>query len=507
MPTRTQVAKDHYKVGNNYLKKNEFGIWEMYLEGNAYERGLIYGVLAKELVQRQEDIFVGQIERFVPNRFWQQFLRFFIGLFNRNLPENISLENQQEIYGISLNFSDAYDFIGPKYARILNYHAAHDIGHALNNYSLVGCTSFALNDSLTADHQLILGRNFDFYVGDEFAEDKLILFLNPSKGYKFASYSWAGFTGVASGLNEKGLSVTINAAKSDLPSSSKTPISLLAREILQYASNIDEAVTIAKKRKIFVSESLMIGSAKDKKAILIEKTPTKTAVFESKTNRLICSNHFQSNTFKNDPINLDNIRQSDSKARYNRVQELLFAKEKFNVQGVIDVLRDQYDLHGDTLGMGNPKAINQLIAHHSVVFQPEERKMYISSNDFQLGTFVGYQLDSCFQQKKALISSLIPASPFVYSTKYQSFLIFKKTKQHIQDYVLFNTELTLSEKQIKAFIQSNSESFVTYFSLGSYFLKKQAKKQAKKYFEQALLKPLDSKQTELEIKEAIRKCL
>ena len=105
----------------------------MYLEGEPYERGVIYGKLAKELVQEQEDIFVGQINNFLPNKLWRHLIKLMVGFFNSDLPENIPLENQQEIYGISLAFSDRYDYIASKYTRILNYHAAHDIGHALND--------------------------------------------------------------------------------------------------------------------------------------------------------------------------------------------------------------------------------------------------------------------------------------------------------------------------------------------------------------------------------------
>ena len=119
---------------------------------------------------------------------------------------------------------------------------------------------------------MIIGRNFDFYVGDHFSENKIVAFEHPSEGHKFMSVTWGGFIGVVSGMNEKGLTVTINAAKSDSHGSA-TPVSLVAREILQYAENIAEAEAIARKRKMFVSESFLVGSAEDGKAVIIEKTP------------------------------------------------------------------------------------------------------------------------------------------------------------------------------------------------------------------------------------------
>ena len=90
-----------------------------------------------------------------------------------------------------LSASDKYDYIGNNYQRILNYHAAHDIGHALQNLALVGCTSFGTWGSRSADGTMIIGRNFDFYVGDHFAENKIVSFENPADGFKFMYVTWA----------------------------------------------------------------------------------------------------------------------------------------------------------------------------------------------------------------------------------------------------------------------------------------------------------------------------
>jgi len=238
---RIQLDTTIFALGNNWLKRNEYGLWELYIEGGPYERGLINGILTSELIKKQEAAFVDQIKTMIPNSFYLYFLKIFVAWFNRNLDEFIQLEYQKEIFGISKSTSDEFNYIASGYQRILNYHAAHDIGHALADMSFVGCTSFSAWDEATSDSSLIIGRNFDFYVGDEFAEEKIVAFINPSEGYKFMMVTWAGMIGVVSGMNEHGLTVTLNAAKSDYPTSAATPISLVAREILQYAKNIDEA--------------------------------------------------------------------------------------------------------------------------------------------------------------------------------------------------------------------------------------------------------------------------
>lgn len=504
LPKRVKVAENYYRIGPNYLRKNKYGVWEMYLEGKPYERGMIYGALAKELNQEQETIFVGQIEQFLPNKMWRYVIKLMVGFFNSELPENIPLENQQEIYGISQSFSDDYDYIASKYTRILNYHAAHDIGHALNDYSMVGCTSFAANGPMTEDGKLLVGRNFDFYVGDDFAKNKLVLFLKPDKGYAFSSISWAGFTGVASGMNEKGLTVSINASKSDLPTSSKMPISLLAREILQYAATTEEAIAIAKKRHTFVSETLLISSAKEKKAILIEKSPKKLGVKTMDHNLVTCANHYQSSTFEKDPVNQENIDQSDSKFRFDRMNELIRLNGQLNPLKTAAILRDQRGANNDTLGMGNPRALNQLLAHHSVIMQPEDRLFYISTAPYQLGTYIAYDLTAIFKTKRIVVKDSVEQSPFVRSSAYMDFTYYKTIKQAIIQQSMFGKKLKLTPEQIRLFIQANGELYLTYEYLGDYYRNVGNKPKAKHYYEIALTKRTASRKTSEEIRTKIK---
>ena len=230
---RQKFGENTYFVGNNWLRKSESGLWEMYIEGDPFERGVAFGKLTSELLSYQESVFVEQIKKLVPSAGYLKFLKYFTAWFDRNLDKNIPEEYKLEFYGTSFACSPEFDFIGSGYQRQLNYHAAHDIGHALKGLNMVGCTSFSCWNGKSVDSTLIVGRNFDFYMGPEFAENKIVCFFNPSSGHRFMMVSWADMIGVVSGMNDKGLTVTINAAKSSIPRQASTPVTILAREILQ----------------------------------------------------------------------------------------------------------------------------------------------------------------------------------------------------------------------------------------------------------------------------------
>ncbi|MGO3181403.1 MAG: C45 family autoproteolytic acyltransferase/hydrolase [Aequorivita sp.] len=497
IPEKIKVNDSTFTAGNNFFLKNAQGQWELYVEGNPLQIGKLTGSLSQDFVQKQEALFFNMVEEYVPSKFQQYFLRKFLAWYTRKMYLHIPEEYKTELYGLSQFSSSNFSEIGDPYSRLLYLHGAHDIGHALQDLMLVGCSSFAVWGDKTVDGELLIGRNFDFYIGDEFAEDKIIAFVNPTEGHKFMSVSWGGMIGVVSGMNDQGLTVTINAGKSEIPKVAKTPISIVTREILQYAATIEEAIAIAKKREVFVSEAIFVGSARDNKAAIIEVSPDNFGVYDvENTDELICSNHFQSEAFKNDIRNLKSIAESHSQYRFDRMEELISKDDKLDVADAVSILRNKKGLDNKEIGYGNERALNQLLAHHGIVFKPESRKVWVSSNPYQLGEFVEYDLDEIFNNREGnpSITTLsspkgnIPEDPFVHSKEYADYEAYRILEREVE--AAISEGKNISPETLLELQQKNPEYWKAYYLAGKYYFGKNYDAAARIAFETALTKEI-----------------
>ncbi len=512
IPERVKLNDSTFVLEDNFLTKNRQGQWELYVDGDPYELGLKTGSLTQELFNQQEHIFIKKIDELVPSKGKQNLLRKFLAWFNRKMYLNIDDQYKAEILGMSQYASKDFDHIAEAYPRVMYFHGAHDIGHALQDLALVGCSSFAAWGDQTEDGKLIIGRNFDFYAGDEFAKNKIIAFVKPDEGHNFMSVTWGGFIGVLSGMNDQGLTVTINAGKSNFPLIAKTPISLVTREILQYASTIEEAIAIAKKREVFVSESIFVGSAKDKRAAIIEVSPKNFGVYEvENSNQLICSNHFQSSAYAEDKKNQKHVLESHSQYRYEKMEELLEENPKVTPEISVDILRNKEGLDDKEIGYGNEKALNQLLAHHGIVFKPEDLMVWVSSNPYQLGEFVAYDLKEIFTEdrkigtKKSLSTSNrnIQADSFLYSEAYEKYEKYRKLKDVVSSAIA--QETYLDNDVLNEFEQSNPEFWEVHYLIGLYNYNKGYDTVALKAFEKAASKEITTIPDEENVERYIRK--
>ena len=508
--------KDWNSAGESLYRKNRWGLGELYLSGTAAERGMAFGLLTQDEIFLQEQALLEELSLRIPSPFYLRFLQLAQLIFNRNLADHIPEEYRQEIYGLSLYCSDQFNTIGPAYERQLCYHAAHDIGHMLQQYNLVGCTSFGVWGKLSADSKLLIGRNFDFYLGDKFAQNKLITICRPDSGYSYISVGWAGMTGILSGMNSEGLTITLNAAAGPIPISSATPISILARQILQYASTLDEAFSIAQQYQTFVSESLLIGSAQDRRAAIIEKTPLQTVLYDPRKEYILCSNHYQSDELGQTPDNLRALLDSDSLYRFNRLEELILSFSKpLSPNDAAAILRNPLGMNDTPIGLGNPKAINQFIAHHSVIFQPELKRLWIALPPWQAGDYICYDLErilKLLENIKPFSSAAelpefvqpeltLPADPQLLAVA-QTLIQYR---QQIASLLLQHQQTHHSPppEEIKRCIELNPEFYHAYEIAGNLSLPDRPQ-EAVSYWMKALEKELPTRQDQIRLETKIK---
>jgi hypothetical protein len=405
-------------LGKSWTYDRE-GLRVVYLTGTPTEIGYADGVLMQDRMHTLEKEFLVMIQGYVPQHWLMELLKNYVIYRNRHLSNFVPMDEKLEIYATTLGSGDIHPEEGPFYNRLLNYHAAHDVSYMLIDnpfISRAGCTAFGAWSNATENAHLITGRNFDWEAAEVFSRDRVVEMCEPDGGIPFISLSWAGMAGVVSGMNRAGVSVTVNGAPSALPNDIGTPVAIVAREILQHAHNLDEAMKIMRDAHVFVSTIWLVGSKADGKFIVVEKTPTVTNVREADGDSIVCPNHFETPVLKDNKRNLDYMDQATSVSREARMNELI---KQFH--GAIspaeaaDILRDRKLPGGIFAGDGHRSSLNAFIATHATVMDLTAGIFWAASPPNQLGQFVAF--DVC-DFTRELPELTIPADPVLASGEY-----------------------------------------------------------------------------------------
>jgi isopenicillin-N N-acyltransferase like protein len=229
----------------------------------------------------------------------------------------------------------------------------------------------------------------------------------------------------------------------------------------------------------------LIGSAKDHRAAIIEKSPDALDIFESGEDYIVATNHFQSKTLEATQLNQEHMKTSASVYRHDRIKQLLDSNFHNTILKTASILRDQKGLNNTDIGLGNEKAVNQLIAHHAIIFQPEKQKVWISTAPWQLGKFVCYDLRKIFSseltENKELseVGLTIEADPFVTTKEYNNILKFNSYRFPFQPRNNFNPD---------SLISWNPNSYLSYMLAGNENLKRKEYQKAIDAYEAGLKK-------------------
>jgi isopenicillin-N N-acyltransferase like protein len=173
------------------------------------------------------------------------------------------------------------------------------------------------------------------------------------------------------------------------------------------------------------------------------------------------------------------------------------------VEKSVSILRNQRGLDDKDIGLGNEKLVNQLVAHHGVVFQPEKRLVWISTAPWQLGKFVCYDLNKIFNldllQNEEIYESdrMIAADSFLLKNDYKEYLKFGKYR------FPFNPRNDLQPDSIVRWNPNSYHSYMLaadqYFDAGNY-------RKAADLYEKGLTKEIATLQEKEHMQKNLARC-
>ena len=238
----------------------------------------------------------------------------------------------------------------------------------------------------------------------------------------------------------------------------------------------------------------------------------KTAVYESGESKLVLTNHFQSKELVDTELNKESIQEGCSLYRLQRTHELLDNDSAYNYKKVIDILRDKNGLANQLIGIGNESAVNQLICHHSVVFNPEKRLMWVSEFPYQENAFVAYDLNKLFyddfdiKSGSVTVDSLkVDASDFYKKGGVDEVWKYRARIDSIKHIIIPDKSIVLGAGYVDQLINKNPDFYYGYYVVGLYYKDRGELKKALEFFNKALTlqfpRVVDKEQIEKQIAE------
>lgn len=413
-----------------WIDRGQFGMHQLVLEGAAFGRGKLAGEHTRALLERQEDELVTQLQTLIPSPTGLQLLILGSIVWFQGLDRYLEPWATAEMYGVSLSAPHRYDYLSDPFTRQIAYHGLHEVGQMMvdRGFEDMGCTVVAL----PVGGNWVLGRNFDFEGGRTFDEEKILKWVFPDRGNAYVSVIWAGMVGAVTGVNEHGLYLSLNAAGSDDFRRIGTPSTLVLLQALQFADSAEQALHIIEQATVFITDVYVLLDAATGRLYRIEKSPQRT-VIRQEPGPVAIANHLVSEQWANDETNTFRRSELTSAFREQRGQQLVEQLTRAvsggdailldrAVDGVLSILRDKgIDEAGTALAPGSRRAIDALIATHSVLYDAARSLLYVGQGPSLAGPFSGFDLKASFDARRPVATGrALPADPLVSPERYET---------------------------------------------------------------------------------------
>lgn len=394
MQGEVSVAPDdpqRREIAGSYVRKRG-RIREVRLLGSGRENGFYHGKLLYQDQLKIERVLQSQFAEFVPYRLARSLMvdlarMRFRGIDRQLLPERrLEIAAQAEVFQPDplVSFMATYD-------RFVYLHSLYDIMLSFEHSPLLGCSSMVVGPELTGGDTLV-ARNFDFEGPQVLDTEKAVFLMLGDGPVAYATVSWPGFVGAATGMNSEGLAVVIHGARAGETDPSGKPVAHTVRRLLANCKSTEEALALLAEVPPMVPHMLLL-SDRHAKSVVVERVPRFPMHIRQQVGPVLpLSNHLEG-PLAQDPKNQRVLGETSSKARRQRLDALAKRLPKpFGVADAIALLRDKRGADGSTLALGHRSAIDGLLATHSVVMNTTRRELWVSEGPHAAGRFVLFRL-------------------------------------------------------------------------------------------------------------------
>lgn len=276
------------------------------------------------------------------------------------------------------------------------------------------CTSLAVWGRASASGGLLHARNFDFPGAGVWERAPALVFCDPREAgslrYGFVTTRGADVAGV-SVFNEAGISLTSHTRfHRHARLFEGVGVVDLCHEIARKARTLADAIRIARRRPASSTWGLLVSSAREERAIVLEITARRVEVVEP-----LAGEDFLANTNRYVTPQLQPAQVAPSTGFVQNSDGRLKVARRWGQRGGLDVAQlqacldayDDPDLPGETRAAGG--TIAQAITVQSVVIDPQAEAVHVSVGPVPTGQ--GPYLTVPWRWSQAAESSLLEAAP------------------------------------------------------------------------------------------------
>jgi isopenicillin-N N-acyltransferase like protein len=209
----------------------------------------------------------------------------------------------------------------------------------------------------------------------------------------YASVGWPGLVGVVSGINAEGIAVMVHPARTaDVRlSGSGQPVALLARDVLENARSLDDAIAVLEHARPLGAAAFVIVDGKTRTFAVVERSPTRVEV-RRESGAPAVADILRGEAFADDPDNDRARRTRPSAMRAQRAAALLRGRPPADAAQAVAVLRDQRGPDDAPLPLGHRGAVEDIAAVHAALFDASGMVLWVSEGPGASGRFRAFDL-------------------------------------------------------------------------------------------------------------------